>query len=389
MSSGKRKTISNNYIARISEGGTGREDGALQLNEMVAPSLISTECLIYKSSTNHNVHFTTQGLNTGNYIFENSITGGTTAAAVNPGAQISRRGAYFYSGGNGFGNSVRIEFGLDTARAFIGLSPTGTNFVPTDVEGDLVVNVLTSKKIIHSVNATEVASTDGNGINIRTTSNQMAFGASRGNKTTFSVITPSSAKTISFQDPGTNCNVIYSESDQTINGVKTFANSTDSSSSTTGGTKFSGGVGIAKKCNIGTSLSINGGSDLTVITKNTTSSIVSASLVSAVANVFTFSMINNSVTMNFPLVSDRIGASNQTVIWLAAVPSAFRPATDQLFNHRILVGGVIVSVWITITAASGNITVGSAASGTPPGANFTGTNAFIFYATNFSWLQGI
>lgn len=50
---------------------------------------------------------------------------------------------------------------------------------------------------------------------------------------------------------------------QTFPGIKTFSNTTDASSSTTGGVIISGGLGVAKKLYVGTNLSVAGTSTLT------------------------------------------------------------------------------------------------------------------------------
>jgi hypothetical protein len=52
---------------------------------------------------------------------------------------------------------------------------------------------------------------------------------------------------------------VMTGSAQSFNGVKTIADTTDASSSTTGALIVSGGVGIAKKLNVGTTLTFGGG----------------------------------------------------------------------------------------------------------------------------------
>lgn len=53
------------------------------------------------------------------------------------------------------------------------------------------------------------------------TSNQLVLGTT--NTTTISATAPSASRTVTIPDPGTNANFVMSESNQTINAVKTFA----------------------------------------------------------------------------------------------------------------------------------------------------------------------
>jgi hypothetical protein len=53
-------------------------------------------------------------------------------------------------------------------------------------------------------------------------------------------------------------NLVYSSGDQNIYGIKSFGNTTVSTSTTTGGTTFAGGIGIAGSCYVGNILSTSG-----------------------------------------------------------------------------------------------------------------------------------
>lgn len=66
--------------------------------------------------------------------------------------------------------------------------------------------------------------------------------------------TLAAARTYTLLDAGAAANFVLSEAAATINGIKTFGDTTDASSSTVGGSVFSGGVAIAKKLYVGTSI---------------------------------------------------------------------------------------------------------------------------------------
>ena len=89
------------------------------------------------------------------------------------------------------------------------------------------------------------------GVVVSATSAQLVLSGPTRTLTLSAVSPASSSRTVTLQDPGTDCDVVYTASAQTIAGIKTFSDATDASSSTVGGTVVSGGLAVLKKIYVG------------------------------------------------------------------------------------------------------------------------------------------
>ena len=100
------------------------------------------------------------------------------------------------------------------------------------------------------------------------------------------------ARTYTIPDAGASASFLMSEGAQTVNGVKTFGDATDSTSKDTGGVITEGGVGIEKALFVGTT--VNAGTALTVGTDETFAKEVNHTV--KVADTTTAATVGGAIT---------------------------------------------------------------------------------------------
>jgi len=134
-------------------------------------------------------------------------------------------------------------------------------------------------------------------ITSQATSNQLIFThAHASNKITFNISAPSAARTITFPDPGEDCNVVYTALSQTIGGDKTFSGNTTFNGNVTLGDAATDRI-ITTKGTVTQTPAITSG-----VTVNATSGIITTVSTTLAADATAVFTVTNSVVTSSSIV---------------------------------------------------------------------------------------
>lgn len=197
----------------------------------------------------------------------------------------------------------------------------------------------------------------------------------------------SSQHVLFIQDLAVDANFVMSEGNATINGVKTFGDTTDATSTSTGAVVINGGLGVAKNIYAGSGLYLPNGTPAQLnryeeATQSTTFSWPSAtgSPVGCTVNIL-YHRFNDMVFAYIPTLSGTNGTSgSQFTTSTAQIPSNFRPSsTNQYCQVFLALNGSWQGVSSLLITSGGVITVQSDPSGNNiPASNTLATKPGIF-----------
>ena len=108
-----------------------------------------------------------------------------------------------------------------------------------------ILSACTDSSKAFSVSSMTVANT----LTVSKTTNQLVLGTT--NQTTISAVAPAASRVVSLQDPGADADFVTTKGAQTIAGVKTFSDTTDSTTKDTGCVVLEGGLGVEKNIVLG------------------------------------------------------------------------------------------------------------------------------------------